>query len=74
MLNFATINSTPPRGIIMTSCAALISFGIAAHYNSQRIKEGNEMPQIIPQILHRVDWRYLNPSSSNKKSHIVMVV
>jgi hypothetical protein len=64
-----------PLGIIMTSCAALVSFSIAAHYNnSQRIKEGNEMPYIIPQILHRIDWRNLNPSPSNKKSHIVMVV
>lgn len=65
-----------PLGILMTSCAALISFGIAAHYNSQRIKEGNEMPpHIIPQVLHRVNWRNLNPSSTtNKKPHIVMVV
>lgn len=59
-----------PLGIIMTSCAALISFGIAAHYNHQRIKEGNEMSHIIP----RIDWRNLNSSPSNKKSHIVMVV
>ncbi|GBB83595.1 hypothetical protein RclHR1_01030010 [Rhizophagus clarus] len=71
---FTTTNSTPSRGIVVTSCAALISFGIAAHYNNQRIREGNEMPHIIPHIFHRIDWKNLNPSPSNKKSHIVMVV
>ncbi|RIA86424.1 hypothetical protein C1645_779720 [Glomus cerebriforme] len=75
MPNFASVNPSPlSRGIIIASCAVLIGFGIAAHYNTSSGQRLKDMMYTVPH--HHIDWKnIITPSSNaNKKSRVVLVV